>query len=72
MNSLHGKRSPFGARATKHLPPPQGEISHIRRRAVGARMERRIFEKLATGSLLPVSSNSSHVRSRAFMTMASS
>ena len=54
MNSLHGNRSPLGARAKKHRPPPQGEMSHISRRAVGARMASRMLAKLPTISLRPV------------------
>ena len=53
-NSLHGKRSPFADTATKHRPPPQGEISHIKRRAVGATMPASTFAKFATTIFLPV------------------
>ena len=54
MNSLQGNRSPLGARAKKHRPPPQGEMSHISRRAAGATIASRMLAKLPTTSLRPV------------------
>ena len=54
MNSLHGNMSPLGARAKKQRPPPQGEMSHISRRAAGATMASRMLAKLPTISFRPV------------------
>ena len=54
MNSLHGNRSPLGATAKKQRPPPQGEMSHISRRAVGATIASRMLAKLPTTSRRPV------------------
>ena len=65
MNSLQGNMSPLGARAKKQRPPPQGEMSHISRRAVGAMMASRMLAKLPTTSLRPVWTNNSCVRSSA-------
>ena len=46
--------SPFAATAKKHLPPPHGEMSHMRRLALGAIMPKRILAKFATINFLPV------------------
>src|SRR3989304_1563745 len=53
-NSLQGNISPLADRAKKHLPPPQGEISHMSLLAVGATMPTSTLAKLATTSLRPV------------------
>ena len=44
-----------GQRRRKQRPPPQGEMSHISRRAVGATIASRMLAKLPTISLRPVS-----------------
>ena len=54
MNSLQGNTSPIGGDRKEGRPPPQGEMSHIRRRACGARIAIRILAKLATTRRRPV------------------
>src|SRR3990167_2863349 len=46
MNSPQGIISPAAVIVKKHLPPPQGEISHISLRAVGAMIPKIILAKL--------------------------
>ena len=50
-----GEQIAMAARAKKLRPPPQGEMSHMRRRAVGAKIAIRMLAKFATTSLRPVS-----------------
>src|SRR3989338_2809505 len=48
VNSPQGIMSPLAVMVKKQRPPPQGEMSHINRRATGAMMARRVLVKLPT------------------------